>query len=79
MEHHEPSGMYYNWYDETDRSVLRSWPGSGDPVVPFVSSVDMGWLGAALHVVAQADPSNRRRAERLFEALEDWYEETPLR
>ncbi|MGP5290104.1 glucoamylase family protein [Brachybacterium tyrofermentans] len=69
MEHHEPSGMYYNWYDETDGSVLRSWPGTGDPVVPFVSSVDMGWLGAALHVVAQADPSNRRRAKRLFDAM----------
>ncbi|HEX7350270.1 glucoamylase family protein [Brachybacterium sp.] len=69
MEHHEPSGMYVNWYDETDGSVLRSWPGTGAPVVPFVSSVDMGWLGAALHVVAQADPSNRRRASRLFEAM----------
>lgn len=69
MEHHEPSGMYVNWYDETDRSVLRSWPGTGAPVVPFVSSVDMGWLGAALHLVAEADPSNRRRARRLFDRM----------
>lgn len=69
MERHEPSGMYFNWYDEADGSVLRAWPGTGEPVVPFVSSVDMGWLGAALHVVAQADPSNRRRARRLFEAM----------
>lgn len=69
MEHHEPSGMFYNWYDETDGSVLRSWPGTGEPVVPFVSSVDMGWLGAALHVVAEADPTHRRRAKRLFDAM----------
>ncbi|WP_394215192.1 glucoamylase family protein [Brachybacterium vulturis] len=69
MEHHEPSGMFFNWYDEKDGSVLRTWPGTGDPVTPFVSSVDMGWLGAALHVVAQADPSNRRRACRLFDAM----------
>ena len=69
MERHEPSGMYVNWYDEADGSILRTWPGSGDPVVPFVSSVDMGWLGAALHLVAQADPSNRRAAQRLFDSL----------
>lgn len=69
MEKHEPSGMYFNWYDENDGSVLRSWPGTGAEVVPFVSSVDMGWLGAALHVVAQADPSHRRRSRRLFEAM----------
>ncbi|WP_114854652.1 glucoamylase family protein [Brachybacterium sp. YJGR34] len=69
MEHHEPSGMYVNWYDERDGTILRSWPGTGAPVVPFVSSVDMGWLGAALHVLAQADPSNRRRARQLFDRM----------
>jgi hypothetical protein len=69
MEHHEPSGMYVNWYDETDRSILRSWPGTGAEVVPFVSSVDMGWLGAALHVVAEADPKNRRLARRLLDRM----------
>ncbi|GAA1329898.1 hypothetical protein GCM10009592_19780 [Brachybacterium rhamnosum] len=69
MERHEPSGMYVNWYDEADGSILRTWPGSGDVVVPFVSSVDMGWLGAALHVVAEADPSNRRAARALTDAM----------
>ncbi|MEE1618357.1 glucoamylase family protein [Brachybacterium sp. J153] len=69
MKRHEPSGMYVNWYDEADGSILRSWPGSGDVVVPFVSSVDMGWLGAALHLVAQADPSNARIARALFDAM----------
>lgn len=69
MERHEPSGMYVNWYSEADGSILRTWPEDGKPVVPFVSSVDMGWLGAALYVVAQADPSNRKAARRLFEAM----------
>lgn len=69
MERHDASGMYFNWYDEATGDVLRVWPDSGDVVVPFVSSVDMGWLGAALHLVAEADPSNRRRARRLYEGL----------
>jgi Putative glucoamylase/Protein of unknown function (DUF3131) len=67
MEHHRPSGMYYNWYDVRDGSVLTTWPENGDMVYPFVSSVDMGWLGAALWVVANADPSNRKAALALYD------------
>ncbi len=59
MEHHEPSGMYYNWYDEATGEALTDWPGSGDKVYPFASSVDNGWLGAALLVVAQLRPRRR--------------------
>ena len=51
MEHHVPSGMYFNWYDEATGKTLRIWPEDGKPVEPFVSSVDNGWLGAALLVV----------------------------
>ena len=69
MEKHEPSGMFYNWYDEATGEVLHTWPEDGNVVKPFVSSVDMGWLGAALHLVAQADPSNRKSAQRLFDAM----------
>ncbi len=29
MEHHEPSGMYYNWYDEATGEALRTWPEDG--------------------------------------------------
>ena len=32
MEHHTPSGMYFNWYDEATGQALRTWPGSGDTV-----------------------------------------------
>src|SRR6476620_2038915 len=38
MEHHEPSGMYYNWYDEATGAKLTSRTGSGDRVYPFLSS-----------------------------------------
>ncbi|MCC2594682.1 DUF3131 domain-containing protein [Tessaracoccus sp. OS52] len=74
MERHDASGMYFNWYDEATGEVLRLWPepnaeGGHDVIVPFVSSVDMGWLGAALHVVAQADPSNSKVAGALFDAM----------
>ena len=69
MEKHEPSGMFYNWYDEATGEVLHVWPEDGNTVHPFVSSVDMGWLGAALHLVTRADPSNRKPAQRLFDAM----------
>ncbi|WP_296138720.1 glucoamylase family protein [uncultured Tessaracoccus sp.] len=69
MDKHDASGMFFNWYDETNAEVLRVWPDNGAKVVPFVSSVDMGWLGAALHLVAEADPSNARRARALFSAM----------
>ncbi|WP_392544670.1 glucoamylase family protein [Oryzobacter telluris] len=69
MEHHEPSGMFYNWYDEETGDAIRVWPTSGDPVEPFVSSVDSGWLGAALLVVANADPVAGPRAKALFDKM----------
>ena len=69
MEHHTPSGMYYNWYDEATGKALYSWPGSGDKVVPFCSSVDNGWLGAALLVVQSSDPGSATWAKRIFDRM----------
>lgn len=69
IEHHEHSGLYFNWYDEATGEALRSWPGTGDPVFPFVSSVDNGWLGAALWTVGNAIPSLSERARDLFEDM----------
>jgi hypothetical protein len=66
MEHHEPSGMFYNWYDEATGEAVRSWPGTGTRVYPFLSSVDNGWLGAALWVVRNAVPEASRLARQLF-------------
>lgn len=69
MEHHEPSGLYYNWYDERTGEKLTTWPDSGDRVYPFVSSVDSGWLGAALMVVREAIPGARPLADKLFRRM----------
>lgn len=66
MEHHTPSGMYYNWYDEATGKALLSWPGSGDRVDRFCSSVDNGWLGAALLVVAGSDRTAAPLARKIF-------------
>lgn len=80
METHEESGMYFNWYDPKTGNVLYEWPDDGARVYPFVSSVDMGWLGAALYLVAQADPSNAKPARALFDKMrwdifydKDWW------
>lgn len=70
MDRHDASGMYVNWYEPATGAMVRTWPESGEKVVPFVSSVDMGWLGAALRVVARAGGgSAARRARRLVDAM----------
>ncbi|GAA2158131.1 uncharacterized protein DUF3131 [Humibacillus xanthopallidus] len=69
MEHHTPSGMYYNWYDEATATALHTWPDSGDKVVPFCSSVDNGWLGAALLVVMSSDRAAAPWARRIFDRM----------
>ena len=47
LERNEPSGMFYNWYDEHTGDVLTTWPDDGHTVIPFLSSVDNGWFAAA--------------------------------
>ena len=60
LEKHEPSGMFYNWYDPETGAKLTTWPENGDPVYPFASSVDNGWLATGLLVAARADQEGRR-------------------
>lgn len=69
LEHHTPTGMFYNWYDEATGKKLTTWPESGDPVDPFLSSVDNGWLAAAFMLLQNADPANRRQAKRLSDRM----------
>lgn len=69
MQHHVPSGMYYNWYDEATGDVLTTWPTNGDRVYPFLSSVDNGWLGAALRVVTNADRGAAHLASRIYSRM----------
>lgn len=69
MDIHEASGLYVNWYDPVTAQVVRTWPENGNPVVPFYSSVDNGWLGAALQVVLNAVPGARKLADRLWNRM----------
>ncbi|MEU6422983.1 glucoamylase family protein [Streptomyces spiralis] len=70
-------GFWFNWYDPHDGSVLTSWPETGDPVRPFLSTVDNAWLVTGLRIAADADPELRPRIARLL-ADADWsYYYTP--
>jgi len=64
LDRHDDSGMFYNWYDPQTLDVLRVWPEDGNTVYPFLSSVDNGWLAAALRIVAAAEPRLRRVERR---------------
>ncbi|MDO7882837.1 glucoamylase family protein [Salinibacterium soli] len=80
LEKHEPSGMFYNWYSPADGSKLTTWPDSGDVVHPFLSTVDNGWLAAALRVVAKAEPSLKREALALYDAMDfSWFHDLSAR
>jgi hypothetical protein len=69
-----PSGQYYNWYDHTTGAKLTIWPPTGEPINPpngpILSSVDNGWLAAALHVVATSVPEVAARAGALFDSMD---------
>jgi hypothetical protein len=73
IERHEPSGMFYNWYSRLDGHKLTTWPGSGDPVDPFLSTVDNGWLAAAFRIVAEAEPRLARSADALYDSMDFSY------
>jgi hypothetical protein len=70
LERHPASGMFYNWYDPTNGSKITIWPEDGTPRTPFLSSVDNGWLAAALVVVRGAVPDQRVRANKLLAAMD---------
>ena len=69
LDHHDASGMYYNWYDPRDGSVVRVWPEDGSPVTPFLSSVDNGWLAAGLMVVRGAFPELKAEVDRILRPM----------
>ncbi len=69
LRHHEPSGMLYNWYDPATGDVVTTWPDNGNRVYPFLSSVDNGWLGAALVVVRNSDKAAGLWASRIFSRM----------
>src|SRR5262245_8710127 len=70
MERHEPSGQFYNWYDHTTGAKLTAWPPTGEPMTPILSSVDNGWLAAALQVVTNAVPEVSDRAGAIYDSMD---------
>lgn len=70
LETNAASGMYYNWYDPASGEKLTTWPDSGDPVEPFLSTVDNGWLAAALRIVREAEPRLAKQADALYERMD---------
>ena len=69
LKHHEPSGMFYNWYDEANGDVVTVWPEDGSKIYPFLSSVDNGWFAAALMTVRNAEPAVARLANDLLSKM----------
>ncbi|UFU06093.1 glucoamylase family protein [Ruania halotolerans] len=72
MEHHEPSGMYFNWYDEATGDLIDEFD-SGEQIKHFVSTVDNGWLAAAFMVVRNAEPRLRAEAQALLDQMDFSY------
>ena len=69
LKHHEPSGMFYNWYDEATGDVITLWPADGSTTYPFLSSVDNGWFAASLMVVRNGEPRVAKLANALLSAM----------
>jgi hypothetical protein len=70
LEKHEPSGMFYNWYDPETGAKLTEFPNSGDPIKPFLSSVDNGWLATGLLLTSRAEPSLAAEADAIRERMD---------
>ncbi|MCG5212200.1 glucoamylase family protein [Streptosporangium soli] len=70
LERHAPTGQFYNWYDPNTLKIVTTWPEDGNPVRRFASSVDNGWLGAALMMIRGAVPQVAARADRLVRSMD---------
>lgn len=70
LERHAGSGQFYNWYDPATGAKLTTWPVDGGPVYPFLSSVDNGWLAAALIMVTNSVPQLRGEAQTLVDGMD---------
>jgi hypothetical protein len=70
MERHAPSGQFYNWYDHRSGAKLTTWPPTGEPLTPILSSVDNGWLATGLRLVARGVPELSARAGALFDSMD---------
>jgi hypothetical protein len=69
MERYADTGQYYNWYDHRTGAKLTTWPPTGAPLTPILSSVDNGWLAVGLKVVENSVPQLRKRAGTVYDAM----------
>jgi hypothetical protein len=69
LERHAPSGQFYNWYDPATGAKLTQWQVDGNQIFPFLSTVDNGWLVAALIMVGNGMPRLRNEARTIVEAM----------
>jgi hypothetical protein len=65
-----PHGQFFNWYDPATGRRLTTWPTDGSPLTPFLSTVDNGWLAAALLIVARADPALHQQATSIEQTMD---------
>jgi hypothetical protein len=70
MERHEPDGQFYNWYDHRTGEKLTTWPPSGEPLTPILSSVDNAWLATGLRIVRNAVPKLADRAGAIYDSMD---------
>ena len=63
-------GFFYNWYDAETGVRLATWPNGGHAARPFLSSVDNGWLAAALIMVGNARPDLRHQTDALLAPMD---------
>jgi len=70
MERHQPDGQYYNWYDHRTGEKLTTWPPSGEPLTPILSSVDNGWLATGLRIVRNSVPELAARAGAIYDSMD---------
>jgi hypothetical protein len=70
MERYGNTGQYYNWYNHRTGEKLTSWPPTGAPLTPILSSVDNGWLATGLKIVENSVRPLHRRAGALYDAMD---------
>jgi hypothetical protein len=74
-----PSGQFFNWYDPATGARLSTWPADGSHLVPFLSSVDNGWLATALVMVEHGVPELSGPAHALEAAMDFGFYYDPAR
>ena len=78
MERHE-SGQYFNWYDHRTGEKLTTWPPTGEPLLPWLSSVDNGWLAVGLRTTASRVEELRARANAIYASMDFGFYYRPAR